>query len=67
MGGSYVLIQFKEKGNLDNADFAGKKDNLKVLLLRVKMNETMQSWFETTKAVMVKEGRLSIKKEAKEL
>jgi peptidyl-prolyl cis-trans isomerase D len=67
VGGSYVLIQFKEKGTLDNTDFAGKKDNLKVLLLRVKMNETMQSWFETTKAVMVKEGRLSIKKEAKEL
>jgi len=67
LGGSYVLVQFKGKGSLDNTDFAGKKDNLKLLLLRIKMKETMQSWFETTKAVMVKEGRLSIKKEVKEL
>jgi peptidyl-prolyl cis-trans isomerase D len=67
IGGQYVLIQFKQKGSLDNADFAAKKDGLKLLLLRIKMKETMQSWIEGTKAVMIKDGRLTIKKEAKEL
>jgi peptidyl-prolyl cis-trans isomerase D len=67
IGGSYVLVQFKEKGSLDNAEFAAQKDNLKVLLMRIKMKETIQSWIKGVEEAMKKDGRLTIKKEVKEL
>jgi peptidyl-prolyl cis-trans isomerase D len=67
IGGSYVLVQFKEKGRLDNTDFAAQKESLKVLLMRIKMKETMRSWIKGAEEAMKKDGRLTIKKEVKEL
>jgi hypothetical protein len=67
VSGSYVLVQFKGKGNLDNTEFASQKDNLKLLLMRIKRKETMQSWIKGVEEVMRKDGRLTIKKEVKEL
>jgi len=63
----FAIVQFKEHGKIDTTDYEAKKENLKQLLLMMKRNEYFMTWLENTKASMIKEGRLKIKKDVKEL
>lgn len=65
--GGVIVVQFKERGALDNKDYAAKKSPLMGMLLRMKMKETVSSWLEGNRAAMIKDGRLKIKKEVKAL
>ena len=67
VNGNFVIIQFKEKGKLDNDDFEVKKEHLKNILLETKKNEYLQSWLESSKVSMLKEGKLKLARDIKEL
>jgi peptidyl-prolyl cis-trans isomerase D len=63
----YVIVRFKERGKLNTADFEAKKALLKVSLRRMKASEYILSWLEKNKEYMIKEGRLKILKDVKDL
>ncbi len=62
-----VLIRFKERQTIGDADFAGKKENLRATLLTAKRNEAIQSWLRENRKAMIKSGRLEITKDIKDL
>ncbi|MBM4271875.1 MAG: peptidyl-prolyl cis-trans isomerase, partial [Deltaproteobacteria bacterium] len=63
----YVILRFKERGKLNTADFEAKKALLKVSLRRMKASEYILSWLEKNKEYMIKEGKLKILKDVKDL
>ena len=65
--GNFVIIQYKERGKLDNNDFEVKKEQLKNVLLEAKRNEYFQSWADANKASMLKEGKLKFTRDIKSL
>ncbi len=65
--GHFIVLQLKERTGLDERDFAGKKEALRKILLDRRKNEVLQAWSEGTKAVLMKEGRLTIQKDLKEI
>ncbi|MDI6776147.1 MAG: SurA N-terminal domain-containing protein [Syntrophales bacterium] len=65
--GNFVIIQFKERGGIDNYDFEAKKERLKNILLEIKKNEYLQSWIEGNKVSMLKEGKLKFTRDIKDL
>lgn len=65
--GDYVIVRLKEKGKLNNADFAAKKDAITKYLEQQKKNETFKAWIEGSKAALIKEGRLEFTKDLKDL
>ncbi|MCX7634621.1 MAG: SurA N-terminal domain-containing protein [Syntrophales bacterium] len=66
-GGDYLLIQVKERGQIDEGGYAAQQAALKGMLLNVKRSELIRSWLEGTKAAMIKEGRIKYHKEVKDL
>lgn len=67
VNGNFVIIQFKERGKLDNDDFEVKKEHLKNILLETKRNEYLQSWLGSSKVSMLKEGKLKLTRDIKDL
>jgi hypothetical protein len=67
VGGNFIIVQLKERAKLDDSDFAGKKEMLRKTLLQRRKSEVLQAWVEGTKAVMIKDGRLTLKKDLKEI
>jgi peptidyl-prolyl cis-trans isomerase D len=67
VNGNFVILQFKERGKIDPVEYESKKNYLKQLLLMAKRNEYFITWLENTKASTIKEGRLEIKKDIKDL
>lgn len=65
--GKYVVLQLKERAKPDSLGFAANQENLRRSLLQARKNDAIQSWLEGTKAVMIKEGKLKIKKDVKDL
>jgi peptidyl-prolyl cis-trans isomerase D len=65
--GKYALIQLKERAKPDDRDFAAQRENLKQSLLQVRRNEAAKAWIEGTKTAMIKEGKLKINKDVKDI
>jgi peptidyl-prolyl cis-trans isomerase D len=63
----YVILKLKDVSKLDRKDFESKKDLYKKALIPIKRDEAMQTWLEGNKAAMIREKRINIKKEAKDL
>ena len=64
---TYVILKLKDVSKLDMKDFETKKDIYKKMLTSIKQEEAMQSWLEGNKTAMIKEKRINIKREAKDL
>jgi peptidyl-prolyl cis-trans isomerase D len=64
---AYVILKLKGVSNVDMKDFEAKKDIYKKMLTSIKQEEAMQSWLEGNKLAMIKEKRINIKREAKDL
>ncbi len=67
VNGSFIIVKFKERGKLDSHDFDAKKAALANLLLKMKKSEYMISWIEKNKESMIKNGRLKLTKDVKEI
>ena len=67
INGNFIIAKFKERGKLDSRDFEAKKAALTNLLLKMKKSEYMMSWIEKNKEAMIKNGRLKLTKDVKEI
>ncbi|MBA4396187.1 MAG: hypothetical protein C0394_02175 [Syntrophus sp. (in: bacteria)] len=67
VNGSYVVLQLKERADPDGSDFAANRENLRNSLLQARKSTATQSWIEGAKTSMIKEGKLKINKEVKDL
>ncbi|MBN1547954.1 MAG: SurA N-terminal domain-containing protein [Syntrophaceae bacterium] len=65
-GNAYV-IRFLARDKIDPADYETRKANLKQALLRFKQDNVIRSWLEATKVAMIKDGRLKLNKDVKDL
>jgi peptidyl-prolyl cis-trans isomerase D len=65
--GKYVVLQLKERAKPDDSNFAANQENLKNSLLQTRKNDATQSWLEGAKASMIKDGKLKINKDIKDL
>jgi peptidyl-prolyl cis-trans isomerase D len=64
---TYVILKLKGVSKVDMKDFEAKKDIYKKMLTSFKQEEAMQSWLEGNKLAMIKEKRINIKREVKDL
>jgi len=64
---SYLIFKFKDASNVDPKDFEAKKDLYKRTFVSIMREETMQTWLEGNKESMIKDGRIKIKKNLKDL
>ena len=64
---SFVILKFKDASKVDLKDFAAKKDLYKDAFLSVKKAEALLSWMEGNKMAMIKEKRIKINKDVKDL
>ena len=62
-----IVFKLKEMSTLDMQDFETKKEIYRKVAMNLKREEAMKSWLEGNKAAMIKEKRLKINKEAKDL
>jgi hypothetical protein len=67
INGSFIIVKSKERGKLDFHDFEAKKAALTNLLLKMKKSEYMISWIEKNKESMIKNGRLKLTKDVKDI
>jgi len=64
---NYVILRFKERSSVDDAEFASQKEAITSYLVRAKKAEALKAWIEGTKAALVKEGRLVFTRDFKDL
>ncbi|MBU1745430.1 MAG: SurA N-terminal domain-containing protein [Proteobacteria bacterium] len=65
--GNYVILKFKARGKVDDAEFVAQKDAIVNYLARTKKTETIKAWIEGSKAALVKDGRLEFTRDFKDL
>ena len=65
--GNYVIIRFKERGKLDDTEFASRKDAIAQYLKKTKQGEVLKAWIEGSKAALIKDGRLQFTRDVKDL
>ena len=64
---TFVILKFKDASKVDFKDFAAKKDLYKNIFSSIKKDEALLSWYLGKKTTMIKEKRIKINKEAKDL
>ena len=64
---TYVIFKLKAISALDMNDFEAKKETYRKMAMNLKREEAMKAWMEGNKAELIREKRLKIKKEAKDL
>lgn len=65
--GNYVILRFKGRGSVDDAEFASQKNAFANQLAQTKKKEAVMAWIEGSKAAMIKEGRLEFTRDLKDL
>jgi len=65
--GNFVVIRFKERGKLNEAEFATQKDAITNYLAKQKKDEIVRAWIEGSRAALIKEGRLEFLRDIKDL
>ena len=64
---SHVVFKLKGVSALDMKEFEAKKEIYRKVAMNLKREETMKSWLEENKAALMKEKRMKIHKELKDL
>lgn len=67
INGDYLLIEFREREQSDRQIPPGQREQLKKVYLDLKRNEVIQAWMEESKSAMIKEGKLKITKDLKDM
>jgi peptidyl-prolyl cis-trans isomerase D len=63
----FLVLQLKERSKPDDSGFAANRDQLKAAILQGRKNDIVKSWLDDTKAAMLKEGKLKVLKDVKDL
>jgi peptidyl-prolyl cis-trans isomerase D len=58
--GSYIVLRFKEKGQLDEKDWEEKKYTFMNALIQMKGEKLFQLWLQETKNLMIEKGELEL-------
>ncbi|HOQ71665.1 MAG: SurA N-terminal domain-containing protein [Smithellaceae bacterium] len=64
---SHVIFRLKDVSALDMNDFEAKKEIYRKVAMNLKREEAMKTWLEGNKEALMKEKRLKIQKELKDL
>ena len=64
---THVIFKLKEISALDMADFEAKKEIYRKVAMNLKREEAIKTWLEGNKVALIKEKRMKIHKEAKDL
>ncbi len=67
IGNSQVILKLKDQSMLDMKDFEAKKEIYRKVAMNLKREEAMKTWLEGNKEALMKEKRLKIHKELKDL
>lgn len=67
IGNSQVILKLKDQSALDMTDFEAKKEIYRKVAMNLKREEAMKTWLEGNKEALMKEKRLKIHKELKDL
>ncbi|MDD4091836.1 MAG: SurA N-terminal domain-containing protein [Smithellaceae bacterium] len=67
IGNSQVILKLKDQSALDMKDFEAKKEIYRKVAMNLKREEAMKTWLEGNKEALMKEKRLKIHKELKDL
>jgi peptidyl-prolyl cis-trans isomerase D len=65
--GNFVIVRFKGRGRVDDAEFASQKSVVANQLRQIKTEQLVSAWIEGSKAAMIKEGRLVFSRDIKDL
>jgi len=65
--GHYVIVRFKERSRVDEAAFASQKEAIAQALEQQKKEMAVRAWVEGSTAALIKEGRLEIIRDIKDL
>ncbi|MDI9569454.1 MAG: SurA N-terminal domain-containing protein [Pseudomonadota bacterium] len=65
--GDYLLVELRGRETSEREIPADRKEQIRRACLHLKRNEAIQTWIEASKSAMIKEGKLKINREAKEL
>ncbi len=67
IGDNFYVLRFKERGKIEEQDFQAKKADLQKAFTELKKNEVINAWIEGLKNSLLKEGRLKIMKDIKDV
>ncbi|HOF04402.1 MAG TPA: SurA N-terminal domain-containing protein [Syntrophales bacterium] len=67
MENDYLLVEFRGREKSEQEIPPERMDQLRKAYLHLKRNEAIQAWIEASKSAMLKEGKLKINKDPKEL
>ena len=67
VNGKYVLFRFKEKKEIDQAQFNTQKENFRLSLLQQKQDRLFSSWLDSLLEQAKAEGKFKMYKEANEI
>jgi len=65
--GDHLLVELRGREKSEQELPADQKEQIRRACLHLKRNEAIQTWIEASKSAMIKEGKLKINREAKEL
>jgi peptidyl-prolyl cis-trans isomerase D len=67
IGENFVIVRLRERGKPNDAEFASQKDSITKYLRQQKRGEIVKAWIEGNKSALIKEGRLKMTRDFKEL
>lgn len=65
--GSYTIIALRERSKADDSAFASQKEALAKSLAQTEKTEIFRGWLEGSKADLIKQGRLKLIRDSKDL
>jgi peptidyl-prolyl cis-trans isomerase D len=65
--GNYVIVRFRERGNIDEEEWEKSKEELKNSLRNLKRENYFTSWLAETRETMIRNGRIEIVKDAENI
>jgi peptidyl-prolyl cis-trans isomerase D len=67
VGDGYAIVALRERSKADEGDFVSRKDAIVQYLSRAEKTEVFKKWLEASRDALVKQGRLKIERDVKDL
>ncbi len=67
INGDYIIVSLGERSKADDGGFAPQKDSIVQYLSRAEKTEVLKDWLEGSKSALVKQGRLKLVRDLKDL
>jgi len=67
VGDGYAIVSLRQRSKADEGDFASQKDAIVQYLSRAEKTDVFKKWLEASRDALVKQGRLKIERDVKDL